>query len=403
MPFLYEHQKDAIDRMFNGCVLNGGTGSGKSRTGLYYYFKEQGGAIENKNYVEMKNPKDLYIITVAKKRDDLEWDSELTPYWLSRDPKFNHYKNKVVVDSWQNIKKYISVKGSFFIFDEDKITGSGAWAKAFLEITKHNDWIVLSATVGDTWQDYETLFIANGFFKNRTEMRRNHYRYSRYITKFPKIEGYMNEGRLIRLRNKILIDMDFDRHTKQHHQDIWCDYDRETYRNIMRTRWNIFKNEPIQNAAELCYLLRRVVNSDDSRQTKLLMLKEMYPRIIIFYSHDYEREILLDLYYGDGVEVAEYTGHKHQPIPDSKEWVYIVNYTSGAEAWNTVATNCIVFFSQTYSYKTLIQACGRIDRLTTSYTDLYYYHFKSRSNIDTAISNALKRKKNFNEGNFVKW
>lgn len=399
--FLYPHQYDAVERMFNGCILNGGTGSGKSRTSLYYYFTKFGGVMEP-DYIPMKKPKDLYIITVAKKRDDLEWDGELTPFLLSRDPELNHYDNKVIVDSWQNIKKHSDVKGAFFIFDEDKICGKGAWSKAFLKIAKNNDWIVLSATSGDRWEDYETIFIANKFFRNRTEMRENHYIYNRF-TKYPQVTGYRNEGRLIRLRNKILIDMDFERHTTQHHEDIYCNYDIHKYKYVMRNRWDIYKNEPIQQASGLCYTLRRVVNEDESRQVALLELVEEYPRIIVFYSHDYERDILLGMHYGDGVEVAEYSGHKHEAIPKSNRWVYVVNYTSGAEAWNTVATNCIVFYSQTYSYKTLHQACGRIDRLTTSYKDLYYYHFKSRSGIDLAISKALSKKKKFNERKWTGW
>lgn len=402
MSFLYKHQEEAVGKMFNGCILNGGTGSGKSRTGLYYYFKEQGGRIKDQDYIPMKNPKDLYIITVAKKRNDLEWDGELSPYLLSTNPEVNYYDNKVVVDSWNNIKKYANVKNAFFIFDEDKICGTGSWAKAFLKITKHNDWIVLSATAGDVWQDYETIFIANGFFKNRSQMRREHYVYSRY-TKYPKVERYFNEGGLIRLRNKILIPMEFERHTTQHHETVYCQYDVHTYKDLFKYRWNIYTDQPMQNAAELCYVARKLVNSDESRQVALLQLAEEYPRIIVFYSHDYERDILLNLYYGDGVEVAEYSGHKHEPIPDSNKWVYVVNYSSGAEAWNSTKTNCIVFFSQTYSYKTLQQACGRIDRLTTSYKDLYYYHFKSRSGIDLAISKALSKKKKFNEGKFVRW
>ena len=402
MSFLYEHQKEAVDKMFNGCVLNGGTGSGKSRTGLYYYFKEQGGYIDDENYISMKKPKDLYIITIAKKRDDLEWEDEMAPYLLSTNSDANFYDNKVVVDSWQNIKKYIDVKNAFFIFDEEKICGTGAWAKAFLKITRNNDWIMLSATVGDNWQDYETLFIANGFFKNRSEMRREHYVYNRF-TKYPKVDRYINEGRLIRLRNHILIPMDFERHTIQHHETVYCKYDSNTYKDLFRFRWNIYTDEPMTTPAELCYCARKLVNSDESRQVALLELAEQYPRMIVFYSHDYEREILLSLYYGEGFEVAEYNGHKHEPIPDSSKWIYIVNYSSGAEGFNCTKTNCIVFYSQTYSYKTLKQACGRIDRLNTGYRDLYYYHLKSRAGIDLAISSALNKKKKFNEGKFVKW
>lgn len=398
-PFLYDYQMDAVNQMFNGCILNGGVGSGKSRTGLYYYFKEHGGSIDPE-YIPMKNPKDLYIITTAKKRNDLEWEGELVPYLMSIHPEINHYDNKIVVDSWQNIKKYVDVKSAFFIFDEDHVTGYGTWVKAFLKIVKSNDWIILSATAGDKWDDYIPVFIANGFYKNKTAFTREHCIYSRF-TKYPKIERYINTGRLIRLRNKILISMDFQRLTVPHHEDVFCNYDISKYKDVFRTRWDPYKDKPIEQASGLCYVLRRVVNSDESRQVRLLEIMEDTPRAIIFYNFDYEREILLNLGYGDDVEIAEWSGHAHQPVPDSERWVYLVQYTAGCEGFNCIKTNTIIFFSQNYSYKTMIQAAGRIDRLNTPYIDLYYYHLKTRSGIDLAISKALKEKRKFNENRWV--
>jgi len=403
-PFLYPHQKDAVAKMFNGCVLNGTVGSGKSRTGLYYYFSRYGGSIDP-DYKPMRHvpkPPDLYILTTAKKRNDLEWEQELIPYRLSTKPEQNYfYGNKIVIDSWQNIKKYDQVTNAFFIFDENKINGKGAWAKSFLKITKNNEWIILSASNGDRWEDYETLFVAEGFFKNRTEFRREHLVYSNW-TKYPKVTGYRNEQRLLRLRDKVLIDMDFKRHTIPHHEDVYVRYDTTKYKEVFRTRWDPFKNEPIKQASGLCYVLRKIVNEDESRQVALLELMERHPRVIIFYNFDDELDILLNLVYPEGTEVAQYNGHKHEPIPLGNKWVYLVNYNA-CEAWNTIRTNCIVFFSQNYSYKTMVQAAGRIDRLTTPYTDLYYYHLKSRSGIDLAISRALSQKKNFNEMKFTKW
>lgn len=390
---------EAVKRASNGCILNGGVGSGKSRTGLYYYFKEQGGSIDP-DYIPMKNPKDLYIITTAKKRNDLEWEGELVPYLLSIHPEINYYDNKVVVDSWQNIKKYVDVKSAFFIFDEDHVTGYGTWVKAFLKIVKSNDWIILSATAGDKWEDYIPVFVANGFYKNKTEFCREHCIYSRF-SKFPKIERYINTGRLIRLRNKILIPMDFKRLTVPHHEDIYCNYDISKYKDVFRTRWDPYKDKPIEQASGLCYVLRRVVNTDESRQVRLLEIMEDTPRAIIFYNFDYEREILLNLGYGDDVEIAEWSGHAHQPVPDSERWVYLVQYTAGCEGFNCIKTNTIIFYSQNYSYKTMIQAAGRIDRLNTPYVDLYYYHLKTRSGIDLAISKALKEKRKFNENRWV--
>lgn len=400
-PFLYDYQMDAVKKMRNGCILNGGVGSGKSRTGLYYYFKEQGGSMDP-DYIPMKNPRDLYIITTAMKRDSLEWEVELTPYLLSKNPEVNYYRNKVVIDSWNNIKKYKDIYGAFFIFDEDRVTGKGAWVKTFLNIARKNQWIILSATPGDTWEQYIPVFVANGFYKNKTEFAREHCIYSRY-TKYPKIERYINTGRLIRLRNQILIDMDFSRKTVPHHEDIYVKYDISKYREVMRTRWDPFKDEPIQQAAGLCYVLRRIVNEDESRQIALLELAEKHPRMIIFYNFDYELDILKGLYYGENVCIAEWNGHAHEPIPTSKSWIYLVQYTAGCEGWNCIKTDTIVFYSQNYSYKVLAQAAGRIDRLNTPYTDLYYYHLKTRSGIDLAISKALNEKKQFNETRWVKW
>ena len=399
---LFDYQLDAVSRMRNGCILCGGVGSGKSRTSLAYYYKEQGGVLGTKNYVRMKNPKDLYIITTARKRDTLEWEGELSYFLLSTNPKVNGYKNRVIVDSWNNIQKYKNVTDSFFIFDEQRVVGSGVWVKSFLKITKSNDWILLSATPGDTWQDYIPVFIANGFYRNRTEFCNEHIIYSRF-SKFPKIDRYINTGRLIRLRDRILVDMDFKRETVAHHEDVIVQYDISKYKETMRNRWDPYNNEPITNASGLCYILRKIVNSDESRQIALMDILESRPRVIVFYNFDYELDILKGLHYGKDVQIAEWNGHAHQPIPTSKSWVYLVQYNAGCEGWNCIKTDTIVFYSQNYSYKVMAQAAGRIDRLNTPYTDLYYYHLKSRSGIDLAISKALKDKKKFNETRWVKW
>ena len=399
---LYDYQLDAVKRMRNGCILCGGVGSGKSRTSLAYYYKEQGGILGTKDYVPMKNPKDLYIITTARKRDTKEWEGEFGPFLITTNPEVSMYKHKVVVDSWNNIKKYKDVYGAFFIFDEQRVVGSGTWVKAFLNIARKNNWILLSATPGDTWQDYIPVFVANGFYKNKTEFSREHIIYSRF-TKYPKIDRYVNTGRLIRLRNQILVDMDFNRKTVSHHEDVYVKYDISKYKDAGRLRWDPFKNEPIVNAAGLCYVWRKIVNTDESRQIALLELFEKHPKMIIFYNFDYELDILKGLYYGEKVEIAEWNGHRHEPIPTSKSWVYLVQYTAGCEGWNCIKTDTIVFYSQNYSYKVMAQAAGRTDRLNTPYTDLYYYHLKSRSGIDLAISKALSQKKKFNETKFVNW
>ena len=400
--FLYDYQLEAVKNMRNGCILNGGVGSGNSRTGLYYYFSEQGGSYIPE-FIPAKNPRDLYIITTAMKRDSKEWIGELANFSMSPNPECNYYNNKIVIDSWNNIKKYADVHGAFFIFDEDRITGKGAWVKTFLDIARKNRWIVLSATPGDNWEQYIPIFVANGFYKNRSEFCREHIVYSRYCTKFPKIEKFIGTGTLIRHRNEILVDMDFNRPTEHHHIDVNCEYDIPKYKEVMEYRWDPYKDEPIAQASSLCYALRRIVNEDESRQTALLDIVADNERTIVFYSYDYELDILRNLGYmndGDAVEVAEWNGHKHQPIPNKKKWVYLVQYTSGCEGWNCIATNTMVFYSQQYSYKVLNQACGRIDRLNTKYVDLYYYHLKSTAPIDLAISKAISEKKTFNENKY---
>lgn len=400
---LYDYQIDAVKRMKNGCILNGGVGSGKSRTALAYYYLRNGGdpaSLCGDNYIPMDDPpKDLYIITTARKRDTLEWDGDMAPFLLSTHTDVNLYCNKVVVDSWNNITKYKEVTGAFFIFDEDRVTGSGVWVKSFLKIAKSNEWIILSATPGDTWQDYIPVFLANGFYKNKSEFIREHIVYSRF-SKFPKVDRYLNTGRLIRLRNNILIDMDFHRDTIPHHEDVYVSYDISAYKDICRNRWNPWEDKPIENAAEFCYSLRKLVNTDEARQVALLQIIEEHPKAIIFYNFDYELDILKKLYYGEDFEIAEWNGHKHQEVPKGDKWVYLVQYTAGNEGWNCVRTDTIIFYSQNYSYKVMTQAAGRIDRLNTPYKDLYYYHIKSRSGIDLAISKALKNKKKFNERKF---
>ena len=360
---LYDHQKKAIRNMRNCCILNGGVGSGKSRTSLAYYY-------------EKEKDRPLYIITTAMKRDSREWEEEVLYFFPCQ---------ATAIDSWNNIKKYTDVKDAFFIFDEDRVTGYGAWVKAFLKITKSNHWIILSATPGDTWSDYIPVFIANGFYRNKTEFTQKHVIWNRYTT-FPKIDGYVHTGYLNGLRRK----------------DIYCTYPITDYKRVIKDRWDIFKEEPFQNAGAMCYCLRKVVNSDPSRLDKVYDIAERKRKAIIFYNYDYELENLKRRFADGYFEIAEWNGHRHQEIPvKSERWVYLVQYNSGSEGWNCVLTDTIIFYSQTYSYKQLKQACGRIDRINTPYHDLYFYHLKSRSGIDLAISRALADKKNFNENDFV--
>lgn len=395
---LYPHQREAIRKLKNGSILCGGVGTGKSLTALAYYFETQGGGLEP--FKEMTNPRDLYIITTARKRDTGEWEKEFIPFHISAKKESHTYENKVVIDSWNNIKKYVDVKGAFFIFDEQRVIGKGTWAKSFITISQSNNWILLTATPGDTWMDYVPVFIANGFYRNRTDFTMQHVVYARF-SKYPKVEKYVNQGKLIKERNSILVQMKYEKPAEPHIIQEIADYPIPDYKLLFKMRWDFFDNKPIENAAELCFQARRIVNSDPSRIQKVIDIVRKANKVIVFYNYNYELDILKAAEYrdenGELCDIAEWNGHVHQLIPESNHWVYLVQYTAGAEGWNCILTDTIIFYSQNYSYKTMVQASGRIDRLNTPYKDLYYYHLKSRSGIDLAIEKALSEKRNFNE------
>ena len=398
---LYDHQKLAVENLKTGSVLVGGVGSGKSITALAYYVK--------KNPVKKKP---LYIITTARKRDTLEWDKEIIPFDI---PNY-------VVDSWNNIAKYKDVQDAFFIFDEQRVVGNGTWVKSFLHIalwtfteirkdpidpdktikTLHfNDWILLSATPGDTWMDYVPVFIANGYFKNRTEFIRKHVVYKPFMN-FPVVNYYINTKVLEKYRDEILVDMEFSRKTVRHEEKVTCEYNKEKYFDVLKNSWNPYKDEPIDDASAMCQVLRRVVNSDESRKEKLKEIIDEKLRVIIFYNYDYELEILRSFCEEQKYIYSEWNGHKHQDIPDTDNWVYLVQYTAGAEGWNCISTNTVIFYSLNYSYKINEQAKGRIDRINTPFINLYYYYLVSQAGIDKAIRNCLNKKEDFNEKHFVR-
>ena len=397
---LRAHQEEALLHMKNGCILNGGVGSGKSLTSLAYYFENQGGLLTSDYLIPMKNPCDLYIITTARKRDTFEWEIELNNFDMSSDISKNKYKNNIIVDSWNNIHKYVDIKDAFFIFDEQRVVGYGKWTQSFLKITKSNQWILLTATPGDTWMDYVPVFIANGFFKNKSDFLRRHVIFSPY-TVYPKVDRYVNEGRLLRYKKDILVPMDFKRNTVAEHIYLNCDYDVNAYKYMKQNRWNIYENKPMKNASEYCSCLRRCVNSSEDRKRKLLSILEDHPKAIIFYSFDYELEILRELLTENKIIFSEWNGHRHQPLPDGNKWAYLVEYAAGNEGWNCIQTDTIIFYSLQYSYKVMVQASGRTDRLNTPFRTLYYYHLRSTSDIDRAIDGKLKRKKKFNERDFA--
>ena len=392
MVKLFEHQQEALKKLHNGSILWGGTGSGKSITGLAYYYVRECDS--------MRKPKDLYIITTARKRDTCEWEGELARFGLRCGMDIPNQPN-IVIDSWNNIKKYVDIKACFFLFDEQRVVGYGAWTKAFLKITAKNGWILLSATPGDCWMDYVPVFIANGYFKNKTEFQRLHVIFNRFNTRYPQIKGYCNEKWLRKYRDEILVGMTYEKKTAPHKDIVRMPYDRLTYDMVMKTRFNPYTNEPVKEIAELCFTLRRIVNSDMRRLSHLKVLLFEHRKAIIFYNYNYELDLLRQCVGEINWPCAEWNGQKHEPIPLGGAWAYLVQYTAGAEGWNCIETDTIIFHSQSYSYKTMVQAAGRIDRLNTGYHDLYYYYFTSDSPIDMAMNRALNNKKNFNESAFL--
>lgn len=383
---LREHQIDAVNKLGNGKVLWGGVGSGKSATVLAYYMKNE-------------QPKDIYVITTAKKRDSLDWDKEAAKFGIGRNRDAT-VAGTITVDSWNNIGKYIDVEDAFFIFDEQRLVGHGVWVKSFIKIAKKNHWVLLSATPGDNWLDYAPIFIANGFYKNITEFKFKHVLYEPY-SKYPKIRMYLDETRLAVLRNDILVEMPYEKHTERILNWMDVDYDKDLFKMVWEDRWNVYEGRPIKDIAELFRVMRKVVNSHPSRLELVKKLMKCHDKLIIFYNFNFELDLLRQLAFQTGVNVAEWNGHRKQPIPDSRKWVYLVQYVAGAEGWNCTETNAVILYSMTYSYKNFEQAQGRIDRLDTPFTDLYYYIFVSNSVIDRAIKQSLNSKHAFNERKFI--
>lgn len=389
------HQIKALSQLEDGCILWGGVGSGKSRVALAYYLLTE-------------EHEDLYIITTAKKRDSLDWVTEAARFGIGREPSDEEVANDhmlksasiagtMTVDSWNNIDKYVNVKNAMFVFDEQRLVGSGKWSKSFLKIAKNNRWIMLSATPGDTWLDYIPVMIANGFYRNRTEFKREHVIYAPF-SKYPKVERYVNVQRLVRQRNKILIHMPYAKETVRHGINVWCEYDEKAMSRVANGRWNVFDDQPIRDIPDLFHQMRKITNSDLSRLDAIWSLYHKHGKLIVFYNFDYELDILREM--SKEITFAEWNGHKHEPIPETDKWVYACQYIAASEGWNCTTTDAVAFWSLTYSYKLWEQAHGRIDRINTPYQDLYYYTLRSKAAIDWAIWRSLTSKRNFQTRHF---
>lgn len=380
---LYPHQEEALGRLHPGAILFGDVGSGKTFTSLVYY---------QRNYPD----RDLYIITTAMKRDSGDWQHEAGIVGVQ----------PTVVDSWNNISKYIKIKNAFFIFDEQRVVGYGKWSTSFIAISKLNKWILLSGTPGDTWSDYIPVFIANGFYRNKTDFTEQHIEFDRFA-KYPKIKAYHNQGRLMKLRNQILVPMKIKRHTTRIKKPVNCKYNKDIYKVVMEKRWNPFTNAPIENASELTQVVRRIVATDHDRQWVAKWVMDVNPRVIVFYNYNYELDILMEIAEQTGKPIGQWNGKAHEAIPLTEDWIYLVQYTAGAEGWNCTSTNVMMFYSLNYSYRIMEQAEGRIDRLNTKYKELEYFYLTSDSPIDKSVKKAVDTKKTFNETawakGMVKW
>lgn len=369
---LYPEQEAALEKLFSGAILLGDTGSGKSYTALAFY---------KKRYFN----KPLYVITTARKRDEKDWQNEASNLGITG----------LIVDSWNNIAKYKDVSHAFFIFDEQRVVGYGKWTKSFIAISKCNHWILLTATPGDRWVDYMPVFIANGFYKHKTDFINQHVEYNPFVS-FPQIKKYHNTDKLISLRNRITVPLSDSRHTTQHQHSIPVNCDLNLYNIILKDRWNIFENKPVANVSELMVCLRKVVNSSQDRIDCAKFLISAFDKVIVFYNYDYELDILRGICEDLEYKYYEWNGHNHEEIPDTGDWVYLVQYNSGAEAWNCIETDTIIFYSLNYSYKMTKQARGRIDRINTPYTDLHYYYLYTNKTVDSSILKAIRKKKDFN-------
>lgn len=391
---LYPHQIEAIEKLKTGSILNGGVGTGKSLTAIAYFYQKVCDC--------MRKPMDLYIITTARKRDSCDWEMECAKFQLSTKREYSQGHILVTVDSWNNIAKYVGIQNAFFIFDEQKAVGYGVWARSFIKIAKMNEWILLSATPGDTWIDYVPIFIANGFFKNKTEFIRKHVVQNFHVRYF-KIDHYVNTRILERLRASITVNMPYQRKTVSHIVPLYAQFNNDLTKYAMYYRWNIFSEEPMKDINDCCHVVRKIANTDSSRLLILLQLFKQHKKIIVFYNFNYELDMLRDFAVDHDILACEWNGHKHEAIPLEDEWLYFVQYNAGAEAWNCITTNVIVFYSLNYSYKMMEQSAGRIDRMNTPFVDLYYYVIMSHSPMDQSILKALKNKKTFNEKGFMRF
>lgn len=398
-------QIQAVRQLQNGSILAGGVGSGKTLTSLAWYLTSvcnaasfrKGGSLAKK---KVKGSPTLYVITTAKKRDSLEWEEEAARLGLSTDPACSFTGSSIVVDSWNNIGKYSDREHAVFFFDEQRASGSGRWVKEFLKITKKNTWLLLSATPGDVWMDYLPVFMAHGFFRTRTEFMEDHVIFDRFA-KYPKVKRYIGEAKLQRLRRSILVEMPVERHTTRERETVYCDYDRDLYKWVVKNRMDPWTEEPLRDAGGVCRILRKVVSDNDWRSEQAKRILSSNERVIVFYNYNYELDRILAVAESLGLPTAQWNGHRHDAIPTEPRWVYICQYTSAAEGWNCTSTDTVLFWSLNYSWRVTEQCEGRIDRLNTPYSRLRYYFLESHSSIDEAVRRSLSLKKVFNERAFV--
>lgn len=380
---LKPEQEATMLKLQSGNILVAGVGSGKTYMGIFWAARQRANKI--------------IVITTAAKRDKIAPGHKKPDWQESLD---NCGIRDYIVDSWNNIKKYDHCSQSVFLFDEAKQTGYGAWGKSFIKIAKNNKWIVMSATPADNFIHYMPTFVAHGFYRNKTDFYDQHVEFDKYA-KYPKIKTIHGTARLEKLRKSITVVMEMPRHTKRHYRELVCDFDYELLKAIQTTHWNGYTEAPIETPSEMTQLLRRVVAIDPDRMKQARQVMKAVPRLIIFYNYNYELEILEHICEDIDKEYTSWNGKHHDLIPTSKQWIYLVQYNA-SEGWECITTDSMMFYSPNYSWRAFEQCCGRIDRMNTKYTDLYYYSLISKSKIDKDVIKANKEKRNFNENGWGK-
>ena len=98
-----------------------------------------------------------------------------------------------------------------------------------------------------------------------SQLIRSHVIFNRFV-KYPKVEAYIDTWKLTENRQKILVHMHYEKKTKHVIKLMYASYDESLYKFVSEKRWNVYTDKPIKNISELCYVWRKIVNDDKSRE-----------------------------------------------------------------------------------------------------------------------------------------